>query len=674
MPSIRWIGLAVTVLLTTPLRALDFPGPAPGPAAARLDGDRLQLENAAQRVTWDLAPGRERLVEAVDRASGSRWAAQSELFSIKLADGRSLASAQMRVASKPRLEKITARPDAVRLAERCAGWRAGLDFVSDDGKTRVRWQAMLRDGSNYVRQEVSVLEHDGPRPVALTVLSVPASGVVPQGTVDGSPLVVGNWFLACEHPLAKNQVKGASAVCTLPIFESPVAGLPTASAVVGVTPQGQLRRAFQYYLERERARPYRPFVYYISWFDIAAPGLKMNEAQCLEVIRTFGTELATRRGVKLDAFVFDDGWDDNQTLWQFHAGFPRGFTPHRAAAAEYGAMLGTWISPFGGYGQHKRERLESGRSQGYETNRSGFSLGGPKYHAVFRKVCEDMIRKYDIGYFKFDGMGGGSWQGPGQDYGPDMQALVQLFDELRRLRPDLFINATTGTWPSPYWLFHSDTVFRGGEDVGYAGTGSRRQRWITYRDGLGYDIRTRRGPLYPFNSLKFQSVFYAQLSLAKDLTADVPDLVDDIRMAAGSGTQLQEYFITARMMTPAAWDVVAEAIRWVQRNADVLVDSHGIGGNPAKDEVYGFASWQTRMGVLVLRNPAERPAQFAVDLQEAFELPPGAPRRYVLRTAWKQSSPPPQYRLEAGKPFSFSLAPKEVLVLGAVPADGAARD
>ena len=65
------------------------------------------------------------------------------------------------------------------------------------------------------------------------------------------------------------------------------------------------------------------------------------------------------------------------------------------------------------------------------------------------------------------------------------------------------------------------------------GTGSRRQRWITYRDALGYDIRTRRGPLYPFNSLKFQSVFYAQLSLAKNFTTGPQDLVDDIHMAAG---------------------------------------------------------------------------------------------------------------------------------------------
>ncbi len=42
----------MTVFLAPPLLALDFPGPDSGPATARLDGDCLQLENAALRVTW----------------------------------------------------------------------------------------------------------------------------------------------------------------------------------------------------------------------------------------------------------------------------------------------------------------------------------------------------------------------------------------------------------------------------------------------------------------------------------------------------------------------------------------------------------------------------------------------------------------------------------------------
>lgn len=673
MPMYRLLGLlvaAAAVTMAHAANAVDFPGPRPGPASGRLDARKLTLENAVLRACWDLTPGVMQLVDVVDRSTGARLAMGSPLLTVKLADGSRISPAALRPVMEPRLERVALRPAAVRLADRFAGWRATQELSTADGRTRIRWQAILVDDSNYVRQEVALLAHEGVRHTELGLLSAPAAGAAACGIVDGSPIVAGNFFLACEHPMAKNEVVGDRAVCRLPWFESPDGGLPEASAVVGVVPAGQLRRAFLYYLDRQRARPYRPFTYYISWFDIAGPDLKMSQSQCEEVIRAFGDELAVKRGVKLDAFVFDAGWDDNQSLWRFHAGFPQGFVPLGAEAARYGAIVGTWISPFGGYGKHKKERLDFGRRQGYETKRSGFSLAGPKYHETFCTVCEDMIRRHGVGYFKFDGIGDdGDWQpkGPGRDYGADMQALVQLIDRLRRLRPDVFVNATVGTWPSPYWLFHSDTVWRGGEDVAYCGEGTKRQQWITYRDALGYGIRTRRGPLYPFNSLKFQSVMCAKLSLAKALGADLRDLVDDIHMAAASGTQLQEFFVSAPMLTPAAWDAAAESIAWVQKNADVLADSHGIGGNPAQGEVYGFASWSPRMGIVALRNPTGRPARYALDLQ-IFELPPGAPRRYSFHSPWKEASTAASYGAEAGKPLDLSLAPWEVLVLEARPA------
>ncbi len=661
------LALTLTAVAAATAPAIELPGVAPGPAKATLDGPRLTMENAVLQARWDLSPGSRRLVEVIDRVADARLVCDSRLFSVKLADGSELASAALCPAGQATLERITPRPTATRLAERSAGWRATLELATADGRSRFRWQAVLRDGSNYVRQEVALLAHAGPRPVEFGLLDLPAGDARSCGAVVGSPLVSGNFFLGCEHPLAKNQVGAGRAACRLPLYDTPASGMAEASAAVGVAPAGQLRRGFLYYLDRERARPYRPFTYYISWFDIAAPGLKMNQSQCVEVIEAFGSELARKRGVKLDAFVFDDGWDDNQSLWNFHAGFPHGFTPLGERAARYNAILGTWISPFGGYGEHKQERLAFGRSRGYETNRGGFALSGPKYFEAFGKVCEEMIRRYGIGYLKFDGIGGGSDDGPGAEYGGDMQALVHLFDRLRKVRPDLFINATTGTWPSPYWLFHSDTVWRGGGDTGYRGEGSRRQQWITYRDWMGYGIRTRRGPLFPFNSLKFQSVMCARLSLAAELGADLHDLTDDIRMAAASGTQLQEFFVTPAMMTSEAWDVAAEAIGWVQRNADVLADSHGIGGDPGKGEAYGFASWTPRMGIVALRNPTGQAVPFAVDVEQAFDLPATAARRYVLRTPWKQREPVSERRAEAGKPVEFRLSPWEVLVLEAQP-------
>jgi len=443
------------------------------------------------------------------------------------------------------------------------------------------------------------------------------------GSVPGSPVVAGNLFFACEHPLAVNtsangRVRGALAGHTLVQLDGSLCG----TAVIGVAPAGQLRRAFLVYLERERPRPYQPFLHYNSWYDIAWGDRKMNEAQCLEVIEAFGRELVQKRGVTLDSLVFDDGWDDNRTLWGFHAGFPRGFTPLKAAAEKYRSAVGVWLSPWGGYGTAHKERLKYGRTQGYETNARGFALSGPKYYARFRDICLEMVDKYGVNYFKFDGVGAGNdFARLGPEGEADICAMLRLLDDLRQRKPSLYLSATTGTWASPYWLWHADSIWRNGGDMGFFGPGSPRQQWITYRDMIVYRWVVQRGPLYPLNSLMNQGIAHAKLGTASRFTTDVKEWSDEVRSFFGSGTQLQELYISPGLLTPEMWDVLAEAACWGRENADVLVDVHWIGGDPQKGEAYGYAAWAPRRGVVTLRNPSAKPATFSLELAAALELP-----------------------------------------------------
>jgi len=85
------------------------------------------------------------------------------------------------------------------------------------------------------------------------------------------------------------------------------------SSVVGVAPPGQMRRAFLAYLERERAHPYRTFLHYNSWFDIGFFN-PYTQPEALNRIHAIGDELNKKRGVTLDSFLFDDGWDDTNNL------------------------------------------------------------------------------------------------------------------------------------------------------------------------------------------------------------------------------------------------------------------------------------------------------------------------------------------------------------------------
>lgn len=142
---------------------------------------------------------------------------------------------------------------------------------------------------------------------------------------------------------------------------------------------------------------------------------------------------------------------------------------------------------------------------------------------------------------------------------------------------------------------------------------------------------------------------------------------EETRSFFATGVNLQELYVNPRMRSAGLWNVLAETARWSRANADVMADTHGIGGNPARNEVYGYASGAPRKAVLALRNPDERSAQFALDLEQAFELPAGAPRSYRLQSPWAEDAAKASIEIRAGQPRIIALRPFETVVFDATP-------
>lgn len=150
----------------------------------------------------------------------------------------------------------------------------------------------------------------------IALLKLPVSiGLKKVGTVDGSPIVHKNMFFAIEHPMSHIEQNKASLVAYL-MQLTPVTPTNnvTISTVWGITPVDQLRRGFLYYIERERSNPYRQMLHYNSWYDISWTDAKFNESQALDRIKMYRDSLINKRHVKLDAFLFDDGWDNNSRM------------------------------------------------------------------------------------------------------------------------------------------------------------------------------------------------------------------------------------------------------------------------------------------------------------------------------------------------------------------------
>ncbi|HKU25450.1 MAG TPA: enterotoxin, partial [Candidatus Sulfotelmatobacter sp.] len=296
----------------------------------------------------------------------------------------------------------------------------------------------------------------------------------------------------------------------------------------------------------------------------------------------------------------------------------------------------------------------------------GLALSGPRYYRYFRDTCLEMIDKYGVNQFKFDGTGNANEVIKGSEFDSDFDAAIHLIGELRARKPDIYINLTTGTYPSPFWLLYADSIWRGGEDHSFAGVGSNRQRWITYRDSQIYRGIVEEGPLFPINSLMLHGMIFAQY--AKRLSTDPGnDFADEVRSYFGTGTQLQEMYITPSLLSDQDWDVLAETAKWSRANAAVLKDSHWVGGDPAKLEVYGWAAWTPEKAILTLRNPSDHPQDFQAKLAALLELPAQSTGSWIGRVPWRGTRENPQETLVAPQTHSFHLAPFEVKTLELIP-------
>ncbi len=616
-----------------------------------------------------------------DNINGRVYSLGNDIFSLHVQDEQT-DEACSKVEYKDTMHTITAQnlmcgemkqiclqadPQARRLVERKPGQRIEIPFtVPTDGKS-FTWWAELREGQPYVRLGLDIEPLQFAMPARkITLLDIKAPEARVEGTVKGAPVVAaGNrLFAGMESPLCLSEATKDGFTCSvMRKTDLPRRAVSSFSAVLGFCQPTQLRRTFQLaYINNERARAYAPFLNYNTWYDIGyfSP---YTEKDAMDTVKLFGEELVKKRGVKMDSFLFDDGWDNTETLWEFHKDMPNEFREIRKLAESYDSAPGVWFSPWGGYGKPHDMRLQAAGDR-FETNERGFALSGPKYYEHFKNMCLHMIQENGINHFKFDGTSGEAEPAKGSRFGSDFEAAISLISELRDVRPDLYINLTTGTWSSPFWFGIADSIWRGDWDHDFCGEGSNRNQWITFRDAQIYLNNVKISPLFPINSLMTHGVIYNK-SARGLTTTEGDDLAKEIWSGFGLGTQMEELYITPAMLKDDEWDSLAAAAKWARANGETLVDSHWVGGNPVDLVVYGFASWSPAKGILTLRNPAAVEQEFVFDPAAIWELPVGAPTKYALSSP--KGDTLPAQEVEAGKPVTVKLAPFEVLVLEGAP-------
>src|ERR1039458_9901406 len=185
-------------------------GVSPGKANAEIRGAVLSLANRMIQAQWSVAEGKLTALTLVVRTTGAKASLPRDPFSVTFKDGTTVHASDMIITEGPQVEDLPSNWGTSRAANHFAGKAISLrlEYPGKDSAEKqdtkrivsIAWRAVLRDDSNYIREEISLSAPDGDQPIAEVYLfngSLPGASVI--GTVKGSP--AGRCCATGERPL-----------------------------------------------------------------------------------------------------------------------------------------------------------------------------------------------------------------------------------------------------------------------------------------------------------------------------------------------------------------------------------------------------------------------------------------------------------------------------------------
>jgi len=517
----------------------------------------------------------------------------------------------------------------------------------------------------------------------------------------GQPLALqykqGGAFFGLEYPTSENSLKPAeegktTLHCGQELGERIGSSWIESEWVVeGLSPNLHVKLWFWKYLDRIRVAPLKPFLLYNSWYDVRAPEIAespahiMNEKSLLRIIESFKKEMVEKQGLKLDAFVLDDGWDVYKSDWVLSKEqFPRGLAPVSDALKGIGTDLGIWFGPIGGY-SNRGWRVEWMRDHGYEVipgreaGRGQLCLAGRQYRQLFKKRVLDFVRDHGMGYYKWDGI---QFSCSEPDHGHAagiysrravMESVIDLCQSVRAENPDIFLNVTSGTWLSPWWVKYANTIWMQGSDYGYSNVPSisRRDGAITYRDYVLFEDFGKNDFWFPIANLMTHGIIKGNLQKLGGEAEPLDKFTDNALLYFARGVSMWELYVSPDLLTDGEWNALAKSIRWAKDKFDVLRSTEMIGGDPGESLAYGYAHFAGKRGIIAARNPSIESQTLKASLSPSLGLDPRASSLVVERVYPTRWISPKLYK--AGMNLEIPLQGYETAVYEIYPLDEASE-
>ncbi len=469
----------------------------------------------------------------------------------------------------------------------------------------------------------------------------------------GQPVAIesgtGGMFFGMEYPAADNNVlqdqSGLTIMCGQEVGEKITPdGYRSESIVQGICPDTLVKLWFMRYVDDIRVAPLKPYTLYNSWYDLRSPEYRgvpdanvMNEKNIFRIIGLIKKNMIEKHHISLDAFVLDDGWDVYQSDWVLRKNeFPRGLKPIAEELSKTKTSLGMWLGPTGGY-SFRMKRVNWMKDHGYEVvghtpNTAMMCLAGKNYSALFRKRTTDFVRNEGVGYFKWDGI---QFSCSESDHGHPvgiysrravMESVIDKCKAVREINPNMFLNITSGTWLSPWWVKYANQIWMQGEDYGYADVPSLspRDAAITYRDLSLYEDFRKNGFWFPIQNLMTHGIIKGNLEKLGGEAEPLDKFTNEVLLYFARGVSMWELYISPDILSDGEWDAMAGAIRWARDRFPILSTTEMVGGDPKSRESYAYVHFKGKDGIIAARNPWIVSDTLRVDLLRDYGIGPDA--------------------------------------------------
>ncbi len=395
------------------------------------------------------------------------------------------------------------------------------------------------------------------------------------------------------------------------------------TAVAGGGVDLPIERQFSSYLKRIQ-KPDRSFTHYNNWFDPAGESLKGDNF--VNVYREFKSAISPY-GVKIDAMVPDDGWQNRQSVYEpTPRDFPGGFQDLVKLSEELrkeGTTLGLWLALDG-----TNCDVKWGQTQGFAKASANkyfsqyfghYSLSSEAYRTRMEAQLKRLAGEAKVAYFKHDfnhlsDVGEGNGHPPTDRHGHEVNvdAMISLLHATKEVNPQVYQNLTNWVWFSPWWLMHGDALWMLAGDDGANGNWpelSVRAMATTDRDTFLWRMwgNPADRPLVPISRLMTHGIILNARRQLEGPEDGVREWADHVMMYYGRGIQMKEWYITPKVANPEHRKALCTIHRWAESHFQALANSVYVGGRPDEGQVYGYMGWSGNDGVLVTRNPSAAP-------------------------------------------------------------------